>query len=204
MSDQPIAHLIEQLLYPIDQAPSLTDDAVVDHFAATLIEGRLFIPAVESFGPAIDSVVAADRLPAPAGRYSELYSEQQILAFLRLLATKLAARAPWPPRAFVKVPTTAHWPEFARAEPIARLHQPLLTLEGLLGTLDAVPSAAGTPFVIVLDLRTGERVAVAGPAGPGHRWFELFPLGAADPAGVVAHFAELTGAAVEAVVREGS
>jgi hypothetical protein len=94
------------------------------------------------------------------------------------------------------------WPEFANARAIARLNLPTHQIVGRLNKdFDTVTMGERELPVIILDLRSGEVVALMGSLEPRSTTFTLLQRDPGDAADVVAHFCEFTGIPPQAVER---
>src|SRR5688572_12027452 len=121
--DQDLARgVMNQLFYPIDGAPDLSD-ATAARLVDNLIEGRLFATTVAEFAAAIDHTLRAGELHPQTAEVSRRYSPPELLDFLRRVARQLDARRPWPPPRFDKL-DVVHWDTFGQAAPIARIDKP--------------------------------------------------------------------------------
>lgn len=185
--------LTNQLLYGIDRVPDLADDATVERLADALINQRTFKQPVEDYFGALSEVLVAERLPAEALESTRRFTEPEILAFLGRLHRKLDGMRPWPRPRYLKRDVSL-WPTFAQARGIARIDLPEHQVEGRLNSgFDGVDAGAAKLPVMILELRTGETVALMGSTDPTSTIWTLLQRDPADPATVIAHFRELTG-----------
>ncbi|MBU2670228.1 hypothetical protein KOI35_42680 [Actinoplanes bogorensis] len=183
--------VMNQLLYPIDGAPDLSD-ATAARMVDNLIDGRLFASPVASFAEAIDSTVRAGSLHPEAAEMSRRFSSAELLDFVRRVGSLLEERRPWPPPKFTKLDVSA-WSSFGQAPVIAQVNRPTLQLTGAVGfSFDQVPAGEGKLPVLVLRLRTGEEVALMGSVDPRSSTFALLYGGTSAPADVIASFLELS------------
>ncbi|MFD0520763.1 hypothetical protein [Paractinoplanes durhamensis] len=182
---------MNQLLYPIDGAPDLSD-ATAARLVDNMIDGQVYSTVVADFAAAIDQVLRDGALHPQTAAISGRYSEAELLEFLRRVAQRLAERKPWPPPLFTKL-DVAEWPSFGDATVLGRIDRPMHAVKGAIKhQFDAVPAGDGKLPVLILQLRTGEAVAVMGSVDPRATSFVLLYRGQDDPAEVLAHFRELT------------
>jgi alkanesulfonate monooxygenase SsuD/methylene tetrahydromethanopterin reductase-like flavin-dependent oxidoreductase (luciferase family) len=87
--------VMNQLLYPIDGAPDLTD-ATAERLVDNVIGGRLFAASVTDFAEAIDQTLRAGALHPQTADLSRRFSEPELLEFLRRVARHLDDRRPRP------------------------------------------------------------------------------------------------------------
>jgi hypothetical protein len=184
--------VMNQLFYPIDSAPDLSD-ATAARLVDNMIEGRLFSATVAEFAAAIDQTLRAGTLHPQTAEVSRRYSAAELLEFVRRVARLLDERRPWPPPRFAKL-DIAHWDSFGHAAPIARIDKPEHQLSAAVGhSFDEVPTGNGKLPLLILQLRTGEVVALMGSVDPRSTSFALLRRGPEDPADVIAHLRDLTG-----------
>jgi hypothetical protein len=178
--------VMNQLLYPIDGAPDLSD-ATAARMVSTMIDGRLFRTPVAVFAAAIGHVLEAGALHPQTAGMSRRHTEAELLDYLRRVAHQLEERKPWPPPLLTKL-DVSQWPTFGNATVIARIDRPMHAVKGAIREqFDEVPTADGNLRVVILQLRTGEVVALLGSTS-----FVLLHRGSGDPAEVLAHFREAT------------
>jgi hypothetical protein len=191
--------VMNQLFYPIDGAPDLSD-ATAARLVDNMIEGRLFAATAAEFAAAIDQTLRDGALHPQTAEVSRRYSAGELLDFVRRVARQLDERRPWPPRAFDKL-DVVHWDTFGQAAPIARLELPEHQVSAALGhDFDEVPTGAGKLPVLVVQLRTGEVVALMGSVDPRSTSFAVLRRGPEDPAEVIAHLRELAGFTADELV----
>ncbi len=184
--------VINQLLYPIDGAPNLGEEAV-DMLVNYIIDGRLFIAGVEDFAAAIDDVIKIGALHPEAVEMSDRFSERELLEFLNRVIRKLEERRPWPPRLFTKL-EVGRWASFGSTPVIAQINQPKYVLAGAFKhRFDAIPAGDSNILVLMLRLRSGEEVAIVGSDDPRSTTFSLLYRGTETPAEIVAYFRSLPG-----------
>lgn len=184
--------VMNQLLYPIDGAPDLSD-ATAARLVDNMIDGRHYSTEVSDFAAAIDQVLQAGALHPQTVEMSQFYSEPELLEFLRRVAQRLDERRPWPPPLFTKL-DASQWPTFGDAKVVARINRPMYAVKGAIKQqFDDVPAGEGKLPVLILQLRTGEVVALMGSVDPRSTSFVLLHRGPGDPAEVITHFRELSG-----------
>jgi hypothetical protein len=191
--------LINQIVFDIDYEPDLSDEAMIERYVDAMINRRYFGSPVEEYAEAMHAVLRDGHLPRQA-LVSERYPESELLAFLGRLARHLDGRRPWPRPPFVRL-GTEQWASFAGATPIASIDTPMSELQAILnGLFETLPAGAGSVPVILLELRSGQVVAVAGPADARSGAFTLLQRDPGDPAEVIARFCEFTGLSPHDVV----
>ncbi|MCW2640537.1 MAG: hypothetical protein JWP76_2843 [Dactylosporangium sp.] len=192
--------LSNEVLYGIDRVPDLTDEAVVAACVDSLINRRHFLHPVEEYAESINLILREGRLSTQALEMSRRYSETELLEFLARLARQLDERRPWPLPAFVKL-DVAQWSSFADAKPIARINRPMMKINDILNkSFDNVPIGAEKLPVMILELRSGDVVALMGSVNPRSTMFALMQRDPGDPAEVIARFCEFTDFSPEEVV----
>ncbi|WP_173069891.1 hypothetical protein [Phytohabitans houttuyneae] len=90
----------------------------------------------------------------------------------------------------------ARWPDFAGTRAVARVDLDIHQLTGLLNRRPDEVDGERRPVAIV-ELRSGEVVALLGPAGRPARRFTFLRRDAGDPAEILARFCEDTNLAPE-------
>ncbi|NMO50147.1 hypothetical protein HH310_02940 [Actinoplanes sp. TBRC 11911] len=184
--------VLNQLLYPIDGAPDLSD-ATAARLVDNMIEGRLFSASVADFAAAIDQTLQAGALHPQTAETSRRYTEPELFEFLRRVARQLDARRPWPAPRFTKL-DVSQWDTFGDAPAIARIERPTHQITGVVGySFDHVPAGEAKLPVLILRLRTGDVIAIMGSVDPRSMSFTLLHRGHDRPADVIAHFRDLTG-----------
>jgi hypothetical protein len=194
-----IRGLVNAVLYYVDRVPDLSDDDVAARWVDSMINRRHFPGSVEEYAEAIDRTVHDGRLPTDATELSRRYSEPELLAFLARLARHLDERRPWPPPAFLKL-DIGRWSSFADARPIARINRPMHQINGILNNSFDVPVGTEKLPVTILQLRSGDVVALMGSIDPRSTTFALMQRDPGDPAEIIARFCEFTGFSSEDVV----
>jgi hypothetical protein len=190
--------VMNQLFYPIDGAPDLSD-ATAARLVDNMIEGRLFSAPVADFAEAIDQTLQAGALHPQTAEVSRRYSEPELLEFLRRVARQLDERRPWPPPRFTKL-DVAQWDTFRDATAIARIDRPAHQVNAAVGyPFDDIPAGSGKLPVLIVQLRTGEVVALMGSVDPRSTSFALLQRDPGNPAEVIAHVRDLTGFSADEV-----
>jgi hypothetical protein len=85
--------IMNQLLYPIDGAPDLSD-ATAARLVDTMLDGKLFSASVADFAAAIEQTVRSGALPAGTAEVSRRYTDSELLDFVRRVARQLDHRKP--------------------------------------------------------------------------------------------------------------
>lgn len=80
--------VMNELLYPIDGAPDLSD-AVASRLVKNVLEGRLYSSTPEEFAAAIKQTLGDGKLDPQTVRISHKYDESDLLAFLDRVGEKL-------------------------------------------------------------------------------------------------------------------
>jgi len=192
MDQNHVRGVMNQLLYPLDGAPDLSE-ATAARLVDNMIEGRLFSAPVEDFAEAIDQTRQAGALHPQTAELSRRYTEPELLEFLGRVARHLDDRRPWPPPRFTKL-DVALWNTFGNATPIARINRPTHQINAAVGyPFDAVPAGTGKLPVLLLRLRTGETIALIGSVDPRATSFTLLQRDPGDAAEIITHVRELTG-----------
>jgi len=192
--------LISEVLYPFEGGFDFRDPEEPDRFAQSMIDRRYFPAGVENYAEAISRTVRAGRLPAYSREVGAArYSEQDRFEFLRKVDRRLEELKPWPRPPFVKIPVR-QWEDLGVSQAVARIDRPMHRFEAIFNQgFDRVAVGDGTLPVILLELRTGEIVAVIGSVEPGSTVFTLMRRGDDDPATVIAHFGAVTGIPAEQI-----
>jgi hypothetical protein len=182
--------IMNQLLYPIDGAPDLSD-ATAARMVSNMIDGRPYSTPVAEFAEAIDLTLRAGALHPQTAEMSHRFTEPELLDFLRRVQHLLEESRPWPRPKFRKLDVT-EWPSFGDATAIARINLPMHQLNGAVGRpFDHVPAGEAKLPVLILELRTGEVVALMGSVDPRSKTFALLYRGDTAPADVIDHFRDL-------------
>jgi len=200
MDDDQAFGYINAMAFKVQFVPNLADESVVDRAADDLINQVSFMHPVEEFYDALAYTVGQGRIQPQALEIVEgSHSEPELLAFFARLVARLADLKPWPRPRFLKH-DIATWETFSQAKAIARIKAAETVIVGRLNnSFDKVPAGAGLLPVIVLDLRTGETVAIVGSTDPRSTVFTLMQRDPGDPEKVAGHFCELTGLPPDAV-----
>jgi hypothetical protein len=192
--------LVNQILYGIDRVPDLTDETMVVRCADSLINQRHFLQPVGEYAEAIDYTLREGGLSRDTLEMSRRYSAAELLDFLTRLARHLDERRPWPRPAFLKL-DIEQWSSFANAKPIARINRPTHQINGILNnSFDSVSIGAEKLPVMILQLRSGDVVALMESVDPRSAVFVLMQRDPGDPAEVIARFREFTDFSPEDVV----
>jgi hypothetical protein len=192
--------LVNQILYGIDRVPDLTDETMVVRCADSLINQRHFLQPVGEYAEAINFALREGGLSPDTVEMSRRYSAAELLDFLARLARHLDERRPWPRPAFLKLDVD-QWNSFGEAKPIARIHRPMMEINGILNSsFDTVPIGAEKLPVMILELRSGDVVALMGSVDPRSTVFALMQRDPGDPAALIARFRELTDFSPEDIV----
>jgi hypothetical protein len=192
--------LTNQILYGIDRVPDLSDEAALAACADSILNQRHFAYPAEDYAEAIDLTVRAGRLSTDAADISNRFSEDGLLDFLARLARHLDERRPWPRPAFVKL-DVEQWNTFAHGKAIAQIDRPTHEINGILNkSFDTVPAGEEKLPVMILELRSGDVVALMGSVDRRSTTFALLQRDPGDPAEVIARFCEFTGFPPEDVV----
>jgi hypothetical protein len=186
---------IVELLYGIDKVKDIEDPEVIDRYVTFMINRRQLPGTIEEYDEAITKTLQD-------GEFSEYirprvenrkYSEPQMLGFLRALHERMQERKPWPRPAFVKLPAHS-WDQLGLTKAIAQIKKPMSYFQGRFNkSFDMVPVGDGKIPVLLLELRSGDVVAVVGSVDPRSTTFTVMERGDADPAPLIAHFSEVTG-----------
>jgi hypothetical protein len=201
MSARTVLGLITDIVYSTDKVRDLSSQEMVARCADSMINRRYFSGTAQEYATAIDATLRDGHIPEHALGMSQHHSAAELLDFLARLAKQLDERRPWPRPAFVKL-AADRWPEFANAKAVARVKLPTHQIVGRLNKdFDTVAMGQRELPVIILELRSGEVVALMGSLEPLSTTFTLLQRDPADAADVIAHFVEFTGIPAEAVER---
>jgi hypothetical protein len=191
MDDNEVSGLMGLFLYGIDKAPDLSP-STVDLMADDLLNQVHFRQPAQDYFDAFGAVLRSGRVPSHAMETIERYSQPEILDFLGRLHAKLDQARPWP-RPRHRKHDVSEWPTFANARGIARITALPSQVEAMFGSdFDRVPTGAGDLPIMILELRSGELVAIMGSTESGSRTFTLLARDASDPAATIAHFLDVT------------
>lgn len=185
--------LVNQIIYGIDQARDLTNKATAMRCADSIVNRRHFPGPPEWYAEAIDLTLRSGHLPEQTMEMTRLYTEAELLGFLSLLSDCLDELKPWPKPAFLKLDINL-WGTFKDAKPIAKIVRPMHQINSILNDLfDQVPVGADKLPVMILELRSGDVVALIGSVEPRNSTFLLMPRDPGDSAALIARFCEYTG-----------
>ena len=155
--------LINALLHEL-QFCSVLDEKAVEEFASYLVTETLL-----DLTPEQEYALLSDALRSDAqltGFFPEPHGEEALRRFLRRLLERMEEKRPWPEAAYRRLPV-AHWEDFSGVEPIARIGMRYVRVEECLGKAFRTVAAGDRRLsVLVLRLRSGEEVALAGPWWP--------------------------------------
>lgn len=196
MDPDVVRGLINQLVYPLAGGGQLSD-ATAERLVDDMIEGTVFASSAAEFAEAVAATLSSGRLPGGTMQMVPRYSEAEMLQFVRRVADQLDRRRPWPRPRFAKL-DPEQWIGFAGTVPIARVNLPTHEITGAVGELfDPVPAGGVTLPVMILQLRSGATVALAGTEDP--LVFTVRVRGPGTPAAVIEEFRQLTGFTAEEV-----
>ncbi|MBT8224132.1 MAG: hypothetical protein HKP61_17275 [Dactylosporangium sp.] len=184
--------LVNQILYDIDRVDDPRDRSMAARCADSIINRRHFSHPVEWYAEALSLTLGAGRLSPQTSQMSRRYSEAELLGFLTLLAECLDEARPWPRPAFVKR-DIAEWAAFGEARAIAKIVRPMHQINGILNAaFDFVPLGEERLPVMILELRSGEVVALMGSIEPKSMTFLLMRRDPGDPVALITRFCEYT------------
>ncbi|MEV6599525.1 hypothetical protein AB0M36_22100 [Actinoplanes sp. NPDC051346] len=189
--------LTNHILYGIDQDENLKDPDLLDRYVTFMINQRYFSRPIEEYEQAVAATLGKGALSARSLGFSQRYGEAELLGFLADLFQRMQDRKPWPRPPFRKIPAS-RWDDVALDEVVARVRLSQMQLQGYLKRFDRVPLGDGKVPVILLELRTGERVAVIGSADPRES-FTVLRRRQDDQRQVLQHFLECTEIPADAV-----
>ncbi|MFJ8913018.1 hypothetical protein [Amycolatopsis sp. NPDC102389] len=180
---------VNQLTYAADLRHRV-DDEFVGRVADELIRQRFFtLPVADYHRAATEALGSGERI---AGEPDD---EDATRDFLARLVRALDDRGPWPEPPY-STSGTGEWAALRAAPVIARVP---LTEREIGATLNRVfaqePPGAGDVRVLILRLRTGQRVALRASRPFTEPGVDLVTYD--DPASTVAAFGELTGIEAE-------
>jgi hypothetical protein len=199
MDDNDVSGLMALFLYGIDKAPDL-GPSIVDLMADDLINQLHYRQPVQEYFDAFGEVVRRGQIPPHAMQGVERYSQAEVLDFVNRLYAKLDQQRPWPKPRFTRR-DLSEWPSFANARGIARIAALPSVIEGAFrGDFGKVPTGSGNLPVMIVELRSGEMVAIMGSTERGSRTFTLLARDATDPAATIAAIRDLTGLGDDEVV----
>lgn len=191
MDDNEVSGLMTLFLYGIDKAPDL-GPSTVDLSADDLLNQVHYRQPAQDYFDAFGAVLRSGRVPAHAMEGVERYSQPEILDFISRLHAKLDQARPWPRPRHRKV-DVSEWPSFAHARGIARITALPSRVESMFRSdFDKVSTGSGDLPVMILELRSGELVAILGSTELGSRTYTLLARDAKDPAATIAHFRDVT------------
>jgi hypothetical protein len=185
--------LINDVLYGIDKVSDLTDPVTQERFVRFMIDRRYFSATVAEYAEAIKEIVRRGQVPDTLVDPSRRFTGAEQIEFLRALDGRLDESKPWPRPAFVKV-RIGDWDALRDMRVVATVDVPVQDIEGILGrSVDRVRVDDKEFAVLMLELRNGEVVALAGFDSLRSQSFSLLRRGDGDPATLIAHFCEVTG-----------
>lgn len=200
MDPNDVFGLMNQLCYRLQGVPDLSDPEVVQRAANDLINQISFLQPVEEFYPAIAFTVCTRRLSQMAREIADRHDEAEIIGFLARLIQRLDELRPWPRPAFVKR-DVKEWYNFGNSKAIAKIVRPMHQINGLLNnSFDEVPAGASKLPVMILELRSGDVVALIGSVEPRNITFLLMPRDPGGPGTIIARFCEYTGFSPQEVI----
>lgn len=199
MDDNDVSGLMTLFLYGIDKAPDL-GPSIVDRMADDLINQLHFRQPVQDYFGAFAEVLRRGQVPPRAMEGVQRYSEAEVLDFVQRLYARLDQLRPWPKPRFTRC-DISEWPSFAHAKGIARIAALPSIIEGAFRSDFAkVPTGAGDLPVMIVELRTGQKIAIMGTTERGSTTFTVLTTDTTDPAATIAAIRELTGLTDDQVV----
>lgn len=191
MDAQSARGYLNAILYGVDFHPDLGDDTI-RRLADSLINQRHFPNPPQPYAEAIKVVVRAGEVPPDHLWMSQRYSERELFGFLERLDRHLDELRPWPRPAFLKL-DVARWDEFAGARAVAHVDLDVHQLTGLLNRRpDEVEVSGERRPVAIIELGSGQVVALLGMPGRAARGFTLLQRDRTDAGEVLAQFCEYT------------
>jgi len=198
MDDNQVNGLMTLFLYGIDNAPDL-GSSTVDMVVDDLLNQVHYRQPPQDFFEAFGAVLRSGRIPPQAMHTVRRYRQPEILYFIDRLHTQLDEARPWPSPRFRKL-DVSQWPAFANARIIARIETLSSRIEGMFHHgFDRVPAGAVELPVLLLELRSGEQVAIVGSTARGASIYTLLAQDPADPAATIAHLLEVSALTPEEV-----
>lgn len=198
MDDNDVSGLMTLFLYGIDKAPDL-GPSIVDLMADDLINQLHYRQPVQDYFEAFAEVLRRGQVPAHAMEGVERYSQAEVLDFLQRLYAKLDQQRPWPKPRFTRC-DISEWPSFAHAKGIARIAALPSIIEGAFRSdFSKIPTGAGDLPVMIIELRTGQKIAIMGTTERGATTFTVLTTDTADPAATITAIQELTGLSADQI-----
>lgn len=192
MDDNEVSGLMTLFLYGIDKATDL-GPSIVDLMADDLVNQLHYRQPVQDYFDAFGVVLSRGQVPPRALEGVQRYSPAEVLDFVARLHAKLDQQRPWPRPRFTKL-GLSEWPSFATAKGIARIAALSSEVEARFnGDFDKVSTGAGDLPVMILELRSGEKVAIMGSTERGSRVYTLLARDPSNPAATIDHFREVSG-----------
>jgi hypothetical protein len=176
------------VLYSV-QFDRVLDGPAVDRMARLLLENT---PLGLTPQQAYDALAHAVGSDTPlTGDIPQPHSDQEFRGFLRDLLGRLDAMRPWPQAPYDRL-DAARWADFTGARPIARIGLSYVKAQERLKRIFDRVEDGGTREVLLLRLRSGAEVALAG--APGVREITVLQRTAGPPpAQVLAELAKAAG-----------
>ncbi|WP_214407020.1 hypothetical protein [Pseudonocardia lacus] len=181
---------VHQLTYGADLSERVGDDAI-DRIVEAVLAQRVFTQPAETYYDAACAALASGE------RLADLPDQDEAAvrdALIRIVEG-LDARRPWPVPPFHQLPAGG-WADLAAAPVIGRIPRSQMQVRRTLNRLfDTVGQGADETKVLLLELRTGQRVALRSTGAFTAPGVDL--LTRAEPGSTAADFTELTGLPLE-------
>jgi hypothetical protein len=161
--------------------------------ADDLINQLHYRQPVQAYFDAFGEVLRRGQVPPHAMEGVQRYSQAEVLDFVQRLYAKLDQQRPWPKPRFTRH-DISEWPSFAHAKGIARIAALPSIIEGAFrADFSKVPTGAGDLPVMIIELRSGEKIAIMGTTERGATTFTVLTTATTDPAATIAAIRDLTG-----------
>ncbi|WP_119726297.1 hypothetical protein [Thermomonospora amylolytica] len=169
MTDEPTAQwrdLVNALLYNMQFVRVLDDKAAEEYARHLVVRTELDLTPAQEHALLVDALRSGERLTERFPQRYARHSEEAVRGFLRRVVARMEEMRPWPTPAYQALPME-RWADFADAQPIGRIGMRYVRVEDRLRRpFRKVPGGERGMFALILRLRSGEEIALAGPWWP--------------------------------------
>ena len=180
---------LDELLYAIPDLDHPVHQEVVDRIVQAAVAQQVLSSPTTAYYDAAAAAVAATGDIARTGQDEAVVRD----ALTRIVAGLDAAR-PWPVHPYQRI-DLAEWPTLAAAPVVGQVPLSRMAVQRKLRAFQKVGTGPDEVAVLLLELRTGQRVALRAAGAITAPGVDL--MAHTDPASTVADFTELTGVPVD-------
>lgn len=190
---------INQLLYSLTFTREITDETVT-YIADTAVNYTALGLGPEVYYQAINDALASGEELRGHATVLPQFDDATLASYLRALADRLDALRPWPVRRYHPL-HESEWKNFEHAVPIAKLDDSMADVTNLLlEWFDPIGDPSLGQYALMLQLNTGEPVAMVGSDSPGEQ-ITVLTDPSYDAEKVIEHFVAATSVPADKITR---